>query len=266
VVVFIDTLLIQNFIVDYFLLYITSRTLRIQAGFKNLSLSAAVGALYVITKLYPNLVVFTYFIVKFCVALIMILLAFRKKDILFNLKALIIYVFYSMFTAGLCFFIEVSQQNTLDSFVSLYNFNYKKLIICLIIIYMTIDRLVMYIKDRKDINSLTFTVDIIIGDFEKQVVAFLDTGNELREPATNLPVMIIEKDYLYDLNLNKVEKLYVPYQVVNGQMGKMVGFKPKYIKIHNGQEVEKREVVIAFCENKLSSLSDYHALLSRGII
>ncbi len=134
------------------------------------------------------------------------------------------------------------------------------------IIYMILDRLVMYVRDRKDINSLTYTVDIVLGDSEKQVTAFLDTGNELREPATNLPVMIIEKDYLEDFNLSKVDKLFIPYQVVNGQIGNLVGFKPKCIKIHNGQEITMREVVIAFCENKLSKLSDYHALLSRGII
>jgi stage II sporulation protein GA (sporulation sigma-E factor processing peptidase) len=265
-IVYIDALIIENFIVNYFLLYITSRTVRIKLSVKWLALPAAIGAAYVITKIYPGLIIFTNLIFKLLVASVMILIAFRKKDILFNIKAFLIYMLYTMLTAGLCIFSVINQQSTLDNFISMQDFDYKNLMLCLMIIYMILDRLVMYIKDRKDINSLMFTVDIVLGDGEKQVIAFLDTGNELREPATNLPVMIIEKDYLKDFNLNKVDKLYIPYQVVNGQIGNLIGFKPKCIKIYNGQEVTMREVVIAFCENKLSKLSDYHALLSRGII
>ena len=46
--------------------------------------------------------------------------------------------------------------------------------------------------------------------------AFLDTGNELREPATNLPVLIVERDIFYDINLSKYDKFYIPYKVING--------------------------------------------------
>jgi stage II sporulation protein GA (sporulation sigma-E factor processing peptidase) len=126
--------------------------------------------------------------------------------------------------------------------------------------------LVIYIKDRKELSSLIFTVDIVNNHLEKKVLAFLDTGNELREPVTNLPVMIIEKKHFNDFYINKEDAFHIPYQVVNGSVGKMLGFKPEYIKIHYGKEIRQREVIIALCENKLSNLNDYNALLSRGII
>ncbi len=265
-VIYLDTLLLENFIVNYFLLYLTSQTVRIKPRISNLILSGILGALYVITKIYPSLVIFTSIIFKIVVACIMIFVVFNKKNILFYIKALFIYMLYSMVLAGVCFFIQLNQENYMGDFSISYNFAYKKLMIALIIIYLVIDRLVIYIKDRKDLDSFIFAVDIVDSNFQKKVLAFLDTGNELREPVTNLPVMILEKKYYSDFKIDEKDIFYIPYEVINGSGGKLKGFKPQYIKVHQGKEVKQREVIIAFCENKLSNLNDYHALLSRGII
>jgi stage II sporulation protein GA (sporulation sigma-E factor processing peptidase) len=265
-VIYLDALIIENFIVNYFLLYITSRTVRIKVKLWRFILSSLIGAAYVFTKIYPTLDVFTSLIFKITIALIMILLLFREKNLLFNVKALLIYMLYSMLLAGFCLFIVFNKQSYIDDYSSLYNFSYKKLMLAIIIIYLILDRLVIYIKDRKELKSLIFTVDIVNNHIEKKVLAFLDTGNELREPATNLPVMIIEKKYFNDFYLNEKDAFHIPYQGVNGSVGKFLGFKPEYIKIHYGKEIRQREVVIALCENKLSNLNDYNALLSRGII
>jgi stage II sporulation protein GA (sporulation sigma-E factor processing peptidase) len=265
-VIYLDTLIIENFIVNYFLLYITSRTVRIKIKLWRFIPPSLIGAAYVLTKIYPTLVVFTSLIFKITIALIMILLLFKDKNLIFNLKALIIYMLYSMLLAGFCFFIIFNKQNYAGDYSSLYNFSYKKLMLAIIITYLTLDRVVIYIKDRKDLSSLIFTVDIVNNHIEKKVIALLDTGNELREPATNLPVMIIEKRYFNDFQINEKEAFHIPYQVVNGNVDKLLGFKPEYIKIHYGKEIRQREVVIALCENKLSNLNDYNALLSRGII
>jgi stage II sporulation protein GA (sporulation sigma-E factor processing peptidase) len=265
-VIHLDILLMENFIVNYFLLYITSQTVRIKAKFLRLIISASLGAVYVLTKIFPSLFVFTSLVFKIAMALIMILVIFREKNIVFNLKALLIYMLYSMVLAGLCFFIVFNQQNYIDDYSSLYNFSYKKLMLAMIIIYLIIDRLVIYIKDRKEVNSLIFTVDIVNKHMEKKVHAFLDTGNELREPVTNLPVMIIEKKHFNDFYIDEKDAFHIPYQVVNGGVGKLLGFKPEYIKIHYGKEIRQRQVIVALSENKLSDLNDYNALLSRGII
>jgi stage II sporulation protein GA (sporulation sigma-E factor processing peptidase) len=265
-VIYLDTLIVENFIVNYFLLYLTSHTVRIRVRIWRLASAALIGAVYVITKVYPSLFIFSNLIFKVGIALLMICLIFGKKNFLLNVKSLIIYMLYSMLLAGFCFFIEFNQQNFSGEYSSLYNFSYKKLMLAVILIYLVLDRLIIYIKDRKDLSSLIFTVEIVNNNVEKKIHAFLDTGNELREPATNLPVMIIEKSYFNDININKNDTFFIPYKVVNGSVDKLVGFKPDYIKIHYGEEVKRREVIVAFCDNKLSDLNDYQALLSRGII
>jgi stage II sporulation protein GA (sporulation sigma-E factor processing peptidase) len=266
VIINIDTLILENTIVNYFLLYITSQTIRVRTKFKNIILPAVLGGVYVITLLFPSLRIFTLLPFKILVAIIMILLLFKRKNLFFNLKALSIYLIYSMILAGICFFIALSKEQDSEFTSVIVNFSYKSLMLAIIIIYLFINRLVVYVKDRTDIKSLIYRVDIVNKNVLKTVTAFLDTGNELREPATNLPVMIVEKGYLEENELKESEKLYIPYKVVNGDGGKLFGFKPDYIIIYNGKEKEIREVIVAFCDDKLNKDSDYNALLSRGII
>jgi stage II sporulation protein GA (sporulation sigma-E factor processing peptidase) len=265
-VVNLDVLILQNSIVNYFLLYITSQSVRIKFNFKRAMLSSIFGGVYVITLIVPKLKLLTTLPFKFAVVIIMILLLFGVKDTMLILKSSLIYILYSMLLAGLCFFIEYNQ----DPFANInsfdFGFSYKKLMLAIMVIYMLINRLVVYIKDRKDICSLIYTVEIKSRDTLKTVAAFLDTGNELREPATNLPVLILEKSLSCEFTISDKEKLFIPYKVVNGQAGRLVGFKPEYIKIIDGSETKIREVIIAFCDNKLSDLNEYQALLSRGII
>jgi stage II sporulation protein GA (sporulation sigma-E factor processing peptidase) len=262
-VVNIDILVIENSIVNYFLLYITSQTLRIRKSFKNIALPAFVGGIYVITLIFPKLYVLTELPFKLFIALLMVFILFYKSSILFYTKALFIYLLYSMVLAGICFFIELNYNDGINSLF--YNFSYKKLMLALILLYLTLNRLVLFIRSRIELSSLIFSIDIVFKNGEKTVKAFLDTGNELIEPATNLPVMILECE-LMDRTIEDKETFYIPYRVINGKENKLKGFKPEFIRIHKGEVVEVRQVIVALCENKLSSMGDYNALLSRGII
>lgn len=261
----IDILVIENSIVNYFLLYITSQTLRLRKTFKNIIFPALLGGVYVITLILPRLQFLTAFPFKILVALTMIILLFKNKAILFNLKALFIYLMYSMLLAGLCFFIALENNVISDFNGAIYNFSYKSLLLSIIIIYLVLSRLILFIKDRIQIDSLIYAVDIIYKDQKTTVKAFFDTGNELREPVSNLPVMIMDDFDLKNI-IDEKEFLYIPYKVVNGQINRLVGFKPNYITVHIGSKLEIREVVIAFCDNRLSTMCEYNALLSRGII
>lgn len=264
-IIYLDVLLFENLVVNLFLLYITARTLRVKAELKYILLAAAIGSMYVITLVYPELKSFSAVWFKVIVAVILILISFRKKKVMFNLRALSIFVSYSMLLAGACMFFQYNEDYDISNF-GIINFSYKKLMLSVMMIYMLIDRMVIYIKDRRDLKSLVYNVDIVLKNSQKSIKAFLDTGNELREPATNLPVIVVERAVFRDIDLGLYEKFYVPYRVVSGQNGNLQGFKPECIKIYQEDEMQIREVIVVFCEEKLSDFNDYEALLSRGVI
>lgn len=260
-IVFLDVLIFINVVVNFFIMYITAKTLRVMVKLRYMILSSLIGGLYVITIVFPAFAVFSNMFFKILMAIILILITFRSKNIIFDLKALAVFIMYSMLLAGMCIFIQYNTNG-----YEMYDFSYKCLIIALMVAYIVIDRLVVYVRGRKTLATLIFNVDIILNNGSKRVRAFLDTGNELKEPATNLPVIIVEKSMFCNIDIERYDKYYIPYKVINGKYGKLKGFRPKAVRIGIGDNIQNREAIIAFCEDKLSEFSDYQALLPRGVI
>lgn len=265
-IVYIDVLLLENFIVNSFLLSITANTLRCRVKGTNTCLGALLGSLFIFTILIDSLRYFNNIIIKILMAVIMVFITFRKKNLLFIIKASIIFISYSMVLAGLCVFLEFNKNNSYIMGGVIYNFSYKKLMLSIMIIYLLISRIIFFIKDRREMYSFIYEVDIVLKNANKEVKAFLDTGNELVEPVTNLPVIIVEKDIFKDEDINGYDVFYIPYSVINGNYGKLRAIRPECVKVHKEDYFEEKDVLIAFCEKKLSNSGDYQALLSRGII
>jgi stage II sporulation protein GA (sporulation sigma-E factor processing peptidase) len=267
VIIYIDVLILVNFIVNLFILHVTVQTLRKRVKIVWMCLSSFVGSLYVLTVVYPKFKYLSYIPFKILIVIIMILIVFREKNILFNIKASLIFTLYSILLAGMCLFIQMNKSTNMSFDVIIINFPYEKLLLSVMIIYILTYRIVIFIGDRKKISTLIYTVDIMNKGYKKTIKAFLDTGNELREPATNLPVLIVERHILSEVMLEKNNTYYIPYTVVNGTNGRLIGFKPEYVNIHiDKKNIETRDVIIAFCEYKLSKDNDYNGLMSRGIL
>lgn len=265
--VYLDVLIMENLIVNFFLLHITANTVKIKVKLRYIALGACIGCIYAVLMLYPVGKYASSIPIKLLIAVVMTMAVFRKRNLLFIIKSSAIFILYSMLLAGVCIFITLNENGFNIQNNLIINFTYKKLLLALMIIYIVIERLVVYVKDRKELEKLVFTVDIVFNDLQKSVTAFLDTGNELREPATNLPVIIVEKEIFDDLIVPKDKEFYVSYTVVNGYNGKLRGFKPDNVKVHfDKKEIKDVEAIIAFCDNKLSNLGEYNALLSRGIL
>ena len=264
--VFLDVLLVENFVVNYFLLYITSQMLRVKLRIRDYVLGALVGSLYVIVLIFPGLRLLTTVPFKLIFTIVIVTITFKKKDIPFLIKATVIFFLSSFLLAGLCIYIEWQGLDIFTSLNGEIKFTYKESMMAVMIIYVSFNRVYSYLKDRFDISKLVYDVKIITKSSQLTIKAFLDTGNELREPATNLPVMVVDKNLFRNIDLEHYDKFYIPYQVVNGSGGSMEGFKPEYIELNLKGRIERREVIIAYNESTLSGAKEYRALLSRGII
>lgn len=255
-VIYIDLLILENFIVNCFLLKITANTVRVKVKWRLLVLAGFIGSLYVIILLYPAVAFLKILPVKMLIAFIMIFITFNIRDIGFIFKTSLVFIIYSMVLSGVCTFFQYSN---------LTGFTYKKLFLSIILVYIIIDRLVVYIKERKAVTELIYKIDIIFNTSSISVNGFLDTGNELREPVTNMPVILVNSEILKDLNTEAFLELYIPYRVFNGETGNLKAFKPDYINVHMGDRIIKREAFIAVSNEKFTSTMEYQALLSRGI-
>lgn len=265
-VVFLDVLLLENFIVNLFLLRATVQTIRKKISTRRLIMAAIIGSSYVITLVIPWLKFFTVTPFKILIAMVMIVIAIGYKDFSALIKGTLLFIVYSMFLAGIAFYIAIQDNPNLDHAAVIYNFSYKNIILALMTLYLVVNKIVMYVKERKQLTNYIYNIEIYIDGMKTSVRTFLDTGNELREPVTNLPVIIVERDMFKILNLKDYNKYSIPYYVVSGYAGNLVGIKPDGIKIDVDGNLKDEKVIVAFCDEKLSKHNDYNGLLPRGII
>ncbi|WP_461204496.1 sigma-E processing peptidase SpoIIGA [Clostridium sp. DL1XJH146] len=265
-VIFADIVFIENLIINYFLLVMTTKVMELRYKIKNAILSASVGSFIAVIGLYDKFNFIYSFIFKLITALLMIILLFYRKKYILYFKGLVTFIFISFIMSGIC--ISLNYLNYSSIHTTIESYSYKKLILALIIFYLFVNRFFVFIRDRKSLKVLIFQTNIYYKNTMKTVTAFMDTGNELREPSTNLPVIIVEKNVFKEININNPNTYLIPYKGINGEISKFEGFLPDYVEIIDDcgiTGIKRQKAIIALCDRKLSAFNDYNALLSRGI-
>jgi stage II sporulation protein GA (sporulation sigma-E factor processing peptidase) len=265
-IVWVDVIVLENIIVNYFLLIITAQTLCIKLKNKRAILSSAAAGLYTLIIFYDELKFLTVLPLKLLAALLIVYGAFGKNKLIFLLKSTFIYILYTFVLAGLIFFLEYRNMGN-PAYGYYESFNTKWLITALMVVYIVINRVFYYIISRRKLGKYTYNIEIFTKSSSVTVTALLDTGNELKEPITNLPVIIVEKSAVTGIDTSLYDKLYIPYKVVSGQANFLEAFKPEKIKIsYDKDNFQYKNAVIGISDIKLSEFNEYQALLSRDII
>ncbi|MCF0148376.1 MAG: sigma-E processing peptidase SpoIIGA [Clostridium sp.] len=264
-VIYIDILLAENFIINLFLLLISLKILRYRY-YKTVYLAATLGSLYTLVLFmdYKLLVTLPF---KFIVVILMIMISTKNINLLKLIKSGATFIIISFTLCGITF--AFSMIENYDSFLGNYsinNYSIKYLVLSLMLLYIGIVRISDYLKDRSLVNNFIFDVEISNKDSSIVIKGLLDTGNGLREPVTNLPCIIIESNFLEAFDINSDEEFSIPYSTI-GEFGSLKGFKSKEVRIRGeDREWKSIEVIVCKCKNKLSKNNEFNALLSRGVV
>ena len=109
-IIYLDILLIENFIVNFFLLYVTIKSLSIEINYKRLLASSMLGALYVITYFYDFNGILTSLPVKIIVGYLLVAIILNGNTIITKIKGSILYLLYTVLLAGICFFLAQNSK------------------------------------------------------------------------------------------------------------------------------------------------------------
>ena len=265
---YLDVILIENFIVDLFLLIISFNVIRIKVSIKRLILGSVMGSFYTIVMLVKELKFFSGMIFQFLVAFFIVLIAVGIRRWRVAIKSWIIFLFSSFILSGVCYYL--CQKELEYSFVSgthLNNLSSKNIIISLMIIYILVERILTFIKEKSFISNFIYKIEINIDNKKYVARGFLDTGNELREPITNLPCILVERDVFKNLSMPKDEVFYINYSAI-GYDGKLIGYKVDSVKIYCDKKDNFKEIkaIVCPCKEVLNKDREFNALLSRGVI
>lgn len=220
--VYIDLLVVEDLIYNYVILLGVSLLLTRITNFKKIFLSSVIGTIPLIF-LFTNISNQLNFLVSFVFSVIMSIVAFSYKDIIYTIKNIFYMYTTSIFIGGFIYLINVNFLPTIN--------NYLLNVIFLILLSPIIT--IIYIKSIhkfKTDYSNYYKVDIYFSGIEKiTVTSFLDTGNKLIDPYKHRPIILINKSLI---NLDNQKILLVPYNTVNNS-DLLECIVPEKIYIHN---------------------------------
>ena len=142
-------------------------------------------------------------------------------------------------------------------------------------------------------NDVFCELEIFLYEKKVRTKAMLDTGNMLKDPISQMPVIVVEKEILFDLLpskiLNNLEKIIggdyeqsiyeedsveyiskfrvIPFSSLGRENGLLLGIKADKVIVYiDSNEEELKDVIIGIYDKKLSRKNKYNALLGLDIL
>lgn len=189
-------------------------TLKRHTKLQRLIISAILGSISIALLFLPISSIILFFL-KNLVSIIMVIIAFKFKDLKYTASNLFYLYMVSITLGGFLYFLNVQfsyKQEGLIFYFEGLSINYILLIIISPII------LLLYIKEHKKIKSaynLNYEVKIIFKDNQELICqGFIDSGNHLRDPITRKYIILLERRIL-EPYLNNKDPIYVPFKALN---------------------------------------------------
>ena len=96
-----------------------------------------------------------------------------------------------------------------------------------------------FLQNRAELQKQCYQVTLFYQGKEKQIQAFLDTGNRLYEPYSHQPVHVLSADACTGFCESLSQVIYIPYRSVGKAYGMMPGIRMERMKVYqDGQLVQ----------------------------
>lgn len=258
--VYVDVLFALNFFITYLLLLLTKALAKRETKTLRLILSAFLGGLYSLVIFAESLMWLVSLFGKFFVSVILVLVAFGFKRGAVFLKTLLIFYFSNLVFIGVIigvWLIFKPEGVAINNGTAYFDIPVRILILSALLAY-AVSFAVIKISNRTLSKHDIYNLKIFKDGSEYNLLAFADSGNRLREPFSDYPVIIADSSAL----TAECDR-FIPYNTVGGE-GMLKAFKPDRVVISCGKtKVESSEVYIALSEVKGK---DFSAILNAELL
>lgn len=298
--VYLDVVFMINFFMDFVLLWATAKFSQVRTTRVRLVAGALVGAFYSLALLLPSLHYLLSFSIKVLFSVAMVLVAFPRLRFKRFLQVLG-YFYLVAFTMGgamLGAMYLISKDQDVYGimngiFVFLAEVKYTWLVAAVIAAVVLVRYGVGFLK-RNFFHSF-FKVPVIIrlGGKTISTKALVDTGNQLKDPLTQKPVMIVEFSVLEKImprelaealgeeNEPDLERIVaslsgsrwasrirlVPFSSIGKSKGMLVGIRPdEVIVITSDNNIRIKDIIVGIYHSPLSPEGTYRALLHPDVL
>lgn len=296
ITIYLDIIFLENLIMNSIILYATSIILKIKPKFIKILISSSIGSVYAIMSYITKFEIYTIIISKILLAIIMVYIAFNPQTIKTLCKQLLIFYLTSFVFGGVSLYLiyVIKPQDILiknGMFVGEYVL--KVIMLGAIVAFCVIKISLKFIKTKINPKDMYCNIKLTLNGKQIQTKAMIDTGNLVKEPITNTPVVIVESSLLYEVLpkeiLNNLEKILggeleeipeeiqneylpklkcIPFASLGKQNGMLVGIRADEIEVVNEDDEKKKSgnIIVGIYDKSLTKRGEYRALIGVEII
>ncbi len=288
--VYADIILLENLIMNYLILWSTARLARYRHSKVKLLIASLLGAVYAVLSYFPGYGYLFTFYMKILFSLLIVIVAYTPAYFHLLLKLTGIFYIISFIFGGAAFglFYFINGLNLTSNGISfIRDFPVKILIAAVTAAYFIISYSWDYIHHRIKREKIILKVQMRFDGKQLCMDALVDTGNSLKDPLTNTPVMITEYDAIKELLPDDVQKIFeqegendlnaiaeimtiskwasrfriIPFRSLGRENGMLVGFKPDEAIIFDKDRRIQSDIIVAIYRRNLSGDGEYGALI-----
>ena len=200
--VYVDIILLENICMNFIILFSTAYIMKIQIKYLRIFISSLIGAIYAVLVYANILAIYTNIIMKIILSICMIYVAYKPKSLKGMIKELILFYLVSFALGGCAFallYIVKPQEILIRNGVYIGTYPIKIALLGGIVGFVITYIGIRAVKNKIVKNEIIYTTQIKINNKFKLTKLLLDTGNMLKDPLTNSPVILVEKKILETL-------------------------------------------------------------------
>lgn len=280
--VYLDIYIMKNFCIDYFLLHLVGSTMQLEKKRRYLlcaSLIGTVGAVFPVLMLekYGGIPSAVSLLLWYVIGLSMVKIAFSLKMPMQIWNAFMVLLIFSFLLNGVVVWLE--QHWSLSAPLIFF------------LAFFILDGIYRGIFCRNSKRERIYPVTVHVKGQCIQAKALLDTGNELQDPLTGLPVMVGEFgafssclpieykklfENFYEREVPDYQKMaengwkdirWIPYETIGHKKELMIGILCNKIQIQTKtRTAEGGKAVLALVNQKFSQESEYTIILHNSML
>lgn len=292
-IVYADILLALNFFCDFFLLWTAGKILRRKISLLRILASSVIGAFYGLTAIIPALTWMAHPFCLFVVSLLLLRIAYRWDEPKGFLRLAGVFYLTAFAMAGAALAgARILEQNGIV-FAPLQTLKAGSLLFALFIAIILGRRGWSALKKNWQKEDFQLQLTINVNGRQCRLPALLDTGNDLREPLSGLPVVVADYQAMRSIMPEYLRRSFekygrcspemvlddiaahtndgwlkrlrlIPFASIGKQNGLLLGFKPDSLILDKADKRQISQVIICISAEPLGN--SYQAVINPEIL
>ena len=293
--IYIDVVFLENLVMNSIILIASGIILKKKLKWIRILLASSLGAIYTIIGYISVLEIYSNLVLKVILSILIIYIAFNPQTVKQLWKDVLIFYLTSFVFGGVAFaliYVVKPQDILMKNGLFLGTYPLKTVLLAAIVAFIILIAAFAIVKTKFSKKDMFCEVEVELNNKKIKTRAMIDTGNLLKEPITNTPVIVLEHTLLYECvpkeildNLESIlggELVKIPEEIRNEyisrlklipfaslgkQNGMLVGIKADSLKIiQDDQEKENKNVIVGIYNKSLTKRGEYRALIGMDLV